>query len=141
MFNEKVIILAKTNKDKKENEIKELGEMVTNLIKELRDYFKYLVTVSIAFIPIIIGVAGFLLKDQEITTTAIGFLVAGLAIIFLTIPFNILNYLPTYYPVDIESAKLLFDWYTEKKNYAVILTFALIFGMAFSFLGTILIVL
>jgi len=119
---------------------KMLLESIQQLAADVREFSKYLITLAVTIIPIMIGVAGFLLGTNELNGFAVGFLITGLAFIFITIPINLSLYLPTYNAYSPETFDLLnrlAQNKKEKSKYSIIL---LVIGMLSAFIGILLII-
>ena len=115
-------------------------DTIEQFIVDVRDFFKYLITVAVTVIPLMIGIAGFLLRDQELNGYELGFLITGLILIFITIPINLTLYQPRYKPWSRESFKMTGDLaqqLRDRSKYSIIL---LVLGMLFAFVGILLIV-
>jgi len=115
-------------------------ETVEQYSFDVRDFVKYLITVVVTVIPLMIAIAGFLSKDQELTGYSLGFLITGLIFLFVTIPLNLTLYLPRYKPRSRETTKLTLDIARQmsyRSTYSIIF---LVIGMFFAFVGILLIV-
>jgi len=107
---------------------------------DVRDFSKYLITLAVTIIPLMIGIAGFLLKDEGLIGFPLGFLITGLMFIFITIPLNLSLYLPTYKPWSGETYDLTIKLVQKNKSKSIYYMIILVLGMFFTFIGILLIV-
>jgi len=107
---------------------------------DVRDFAKYLITLAITLIPLMIGITGFLLKDDELIGIPLGFLIIGLIFIFITIPLNLALYIPTNKPWSGKTYELTIKLVQKNKNKSIYYIIILVLGMLFAFIGILLIV-
>ncbi|MHA1124740.1 MAG: hypothetical protein ACTSO7_17545 [Candidatus Heimdallarchaeota archaeon] len=87
----------------------------------------------------IIGITGFLSNDKKLTALVLGFLITGLILLFITIPINLVMYIPTFKPWRKEVYVLTFELSNKKKKISVLSIIILAHGMLFGFIAILLI--
>jgi len=117
-----------------EKEEKEQIIFYKEMNKETREIHKYQISIATIIIPILLGIVGFLYNEQEVPKWSLYLLGVGLTLIFMTIPVNIMSYIPSEYtPVNI--LEIIKERSIKNRRMAHYLAFILSIGMLISYVA------
>jgi len=116
-----------------ETDNKELVIYLNKSLDNFREVAKYLITIAIAIIPLLLGVIGFLLKDIDLPDWGISLFFAGLILIFTSILVNIIVYIPAFKAMDKDHITFLWEQLKEIRRLIIITAAILCVGMMLVF--------
>lgn len=91
--------------DEQTKEMHETLERIYRDSNDIREYFKFLITIGLTSIPIVIGLIAFLASlGFDISGFKIWIILSGMILVFIAIPTSIMHVIPYGYPPNYDAA-------------------------------------
>ena len=122
--------------DEQTKEMHETLERIYRDSNDIREYFKFLITIGLASIPIVIGLIAFLASlEFDISGFKIWIILSGMILVIFAIPTSIMHVIPYGYPTNYDVALKILEKMESRLRRMYIISFLMFVGFLLIVMG------